>query len=305
MKAMKKVFSRLMLFGACVTLNSVQVNAQQICMVTADYQDAENYIVMWEEIGNPTIDSIFIYRKAGTESLFTKIGSVKYTDVAPTYFVDSDVNTMDTTKYAISYLYLSGIESARSPWHQAVVMDYDETFGMGYFFWTKYKKENQIDENYIFGYECNIDESGLGLYSNIGFWDNQTTSWEDANWIEHTNSLYEILVQLPDCNILTKANINTSRSNIKNQQSNAAVMEEEQSASVTSLKGINYTISPNPVADIITISSAKSIDGKCWITNVRGEQVMGSPISGSTFSMNTSELQAGVYFISIEVAGGN
>jgi hypothetical protein len=86
---------------------------------------------------------------------------------------------MDTTKYAISYLYTSGVESARSPWHQAVVMDYDDTFGMGYFFWTKYKKENQIDENYIFGYVCNIDESGLGLYTNIGFWDNQTTSWED------------------------------------------------------------------------------------------------------------------------------
>lgn len=217
--------------------------------------------------------------------------------------MDSDVNTMDTTKYAISYLYTSGVESARSPWHQAVVMDYDDTFGMGYFFWTKYKKENQIDENYIFGYVCNIDESGLGLYTNIGFWDNQTTSWEDGNWMEHTNSLYEVLVQLPDCNILTKANINTSRSNIKNQQSNAAVMEEEQSASVTSLKGIHYTVSPNPVADIITISYPKNIEGKCWITNVRGEQVMESPVSGSTFSMNTSGLQAGVYFISIEVAG--
>ena len=99
---MKKVLSRLMLLGACVTLNSLQLNSQQICMVTADYQDGEDYIVMWEEIGNPSIDSIFIYRKAGTETVFSKVGATKYTDVAPTFFVDSDVNTMDTTKYAIS-----------------------------------------------------------------------------------------------------------------------------------------------------------------------------------------------------------
>lgn len=303
---MRQFITRFMILGAGLAFYAPTAMAQHICMVTADYQDAENYIVMWEELADVSnIDSIFIYRKEGVETVFTKIGAVDVTLTSPTYFVDTDVNTMDTTKYAISYLFTSGVESARSPWHQAVVMDYDDaTGGEGHFFWTKYKKEDQVDESYIEGYVCNIDQSGLGLFSNAGFWGNQTTDWIDQSHMEHPGAHYEILVQLPDCNVLTKANINTSRSNIKNQQSNQAVMEEEeQSAGISLIQGVHFTLSPNPVVDVLTISANESFEGSYWITNVKGEKVDAKPLSGNSLSLDISSFESGVYFFNLESKG--
>jgi hypothetical protein len=103
--------------------------------------------------------------------------------------------------------------------------------------------------------------------------------------------------------VLTKANINTSRSNIKNQQSNAQVIEEEQSAGVSGLQGIDYMISPNPAKDVITINSPKNIDGKYWITNLNGEKIASGTISGNSISVDLRDSESGVYFISIETAG--
>lgn len=306
MKDVQHIITKTAFIAAFALCYSLSATAQTICMVSADYQEGENYIVMWEELADVSnIDSIFIYRKEGVETVFSKIGAVDVTLTSPTYFVDTDVNTMDTTKYAISYLYTSGIESGRSPWHQAVVMDYDDaTGGEGLFFWTKYKKENQVDESYIEGYVCNIDESGLGLFSNAGFWDNQTTQWIDQSHMEHPGALYEIFVQLPSCNVLTKANINTSRSNIKNQQSNLSVMEEEEnSAGLIALKGTQFTISPNPASNYLTISSEESIDGKVWITNVKAEEIRTQTVSGQNITLNISDLKAGIYFINLENKG--
>lgn len=303
---MRQFFTPLMLLGVCLTFSTQEADAQQLCMVTADYQDAENYIVMWEEMADVSnIDSIFIYRKEGVETIFSKIGAVDVTLLSPTYFVDNDVNTMDTTKYAISYLYTSGVESARSPWHQAVVMDYNDAVGSeGHFFWTKYKIEDQTDESYIEGYVCNIDQSGLGLFSNAGFWGNQTTDWIDQSHMEHPSAHYEILVQLPDCNVLTKANINTSRSNIKNQQSNLAVMEEEeQSANITTIQGVQFTLSPNPAIDILTLSSEEAIEGSYWVTNVKGEKIESNSITGKSLNLDLSSYESGVYFFNLESKG--
>ena len=107
-----------------------------------------------------------------------------------------------------------------------------------------------------------------------------------------------------DCNVLTKANINTSRSNIKNQQSNLAVMEEEeQSAGISLIQGVHFTLSPNPVVDVLTISANESFDGSYWITNVKGEKVEAKSISGNSLSLDISSLESGVYFFNLESKG--
>lgn len=299
---MKKTFTKF-LFFVLFAFSSFKINAQTICMVTADYQAAENYVVYWEEFSDVSnIDSIYIYRQEGIETSFTKIGAVDVTLTSPTFFVDTDANTMDTTKYAISYLYQGGAESVRSYWHQGVVMDYDDASGFGQLIWTKYKKEDQIDESYIYSYECRMDESGLGMYSTMSVMMNYETLWTDQASASHPTAHYELLVSLPSCSILTKSNINTSRSNIKNQQSNATVLGSGTSG-IQNLKGTNYSISPNPASDFITITSDKMINGNVWISDLKGQEFNRTLMEGTSFDFDINALSAGVYFVNIENEG--
>lgn len=290
---------------ALLIFSSMKINAQNVCMVTADFQSSENYMVLWEELADVSnIDSIFIYRREGLETAFTKIGAVDVTLTSPTFFVDTDANTMDTTKYAISYLYTSGIESTRSPWHQAVVMDYNNSSGFAELTWTKYRKEDQINEDYIFSYECRMDESGLGIFETMSIMMNYSVNWFDQASALHPNSRYEILVSLPSCNVVTKANINTSRSNIKNQRTNASILaEEEASASVAKLSGVSYTISPNPTSEFITITSENSINAPFWISNAKGQVFKKNTLNGKTIEISINDLPSGMYFVNIETNG--
>mgnify|MGYP003655792377 CR=1 FL=1 len=248
---MKNTSTKFLLL-AMFAFSSLNMNAQTICMVSADFQTGENYMVIWEEFTAAEVsllDSIFIFRQERLETVYTKVGAVDVTPTSPTYFVDDNANTMLTTKYRISYLYNSGIESNQSLWHQGVVMDYDDSIGLGVLTWTKYKKENQPDESYIYGYECRMDESGIGMFESMSTMMNYEVQWTDQAFDLHPSAEYELLVSLPTCNVLTKSNINTSRSNIKNQQSNASILNEE--AGINKLQATNYSISPNPASDII------------------------------------------------------
>ena len=75
----------LLIFAALFVFSNVK--AQSICMVTADFQLAESYIVIWEPFADiSAIDSVFIYRKEGTETSFTKVGAVDVTLDSETIF---------------------------------------------------------------------------------------------------------------------------------------------------------------------------------------------------------------------------
>ena len=259
-------------------------------------------MVLWEQFADVSlIDSIYIYRREGVESVFSKIGAVDVTLTSPTYFVDTDANTMDTTKYAISYLYNSGLESSRSAWHQPVVLDYIEN-NDGQILWTKYKKEGQLDESYIFSYECFMDPNGIGNFTSMSTMMNYDITWFDQAYLTHPSCKYVLEVSLPNCDVITKSNINTSRSNIKNQQSNATILGGGTSG-IQYLKGTNYSVSPNPANEIITVSTEKEVNGKIWISNLKGQEFLNQNISGNMVELDINELPSGVYFVNIENEG--
>lgn len=270
--------------------------AQNICMVTADYQLAETYIVIWEpftDISN--IDSVFIYRKEGEETMFAKIGAVDVTSDSETIFVDETANTRDTTKYAISILNNLGVESGLSPWHQPVVLDYTEN---GNFEWTRYKKEDQVDESYIFSYEFRVDDTGLGQFTSMGIFMNYQLFWFDGSYLIRPDAQYDLLTVLPECNFQTRANINTSRSNIKQQISNAAAGVDDL------IKGVSYSIFPNPSFSNLTIQLEEKLTAKVWISTTKGEISNETAISNSDFvTLDVSNLASGIYFAHVEQNG--
>lgn len=278
----------------CLVLISCQnLQAQEICMVSSDYLDGEHYIVIWEKPADLTgLDSVFIYRKTGTDTGLFKIGSKDINDLS--MYKDMTSNTMDSAKYAISFLSSLGSESPLSPWHQGVVLDYAQG---GELIWTKYKKQGQLDESYIYGYECMRDQSEIGAYSSMGYFMNYQTNWFDLNASTYPNSTYYIETHLPNCN-MTKANINTSRSNIKKQFSNSEAAINEKEAS------IQISISPNPTGNSMNATlDDKLIGGNYSINDASGKVLFNGTVTSKTLSINLSEVQSGTYFIHIDTKG--
>lgn len=286
-------------FAAIVIMVSSPIKAQEICMVTADFETGTKYVIYWEQFDNiANIDSVYIYRRQGVESVFTKVGGVDVGLEESTYFVDESANTMDTTKYAIATLDNLGNVSSFSPWHQAVVYDYSPN-GNGFWTWTPYKKENQIDVSYIGGYECLLDMSGTGAYTSIGQVANTQLYWTDVNFESHTDGYYVIQAELPLCQFVERADINTSRSNIKQQYTNA-----EAGLNETYLQGVTFEISPNPSTQEITIEFGEElVNAKMAITNLNGEQLLLVNVSGTQTTLKVDEWASGVYFLNIYSKG--
>ena len=281
-----------------VTFLSNNSFSQDICMVSADFVDGENYIVFWEQPADiSNLDSVIVYRQEGQETVFTRIGAVAVGPTLPTKFTDTNANTMDTTKYSIAFKTNVGVELPMSPWHQAVVYDYSGQ-GNGIWIWTAYKKEDQVDPSYIVEYRCMLQMPG-DPYVNIGSMSNTTLSWADANWTSHTDGLYVIETELPTCSINEKANINTSRSNIKQQFTNAEAGIKE-----STLQGTMFTFLSNPIETELFVEFEKEIqNAKVWVSSVNGQQLSMTPFTGKTFQLNVSEYSQGVYFFNVEVNG--
>lgn len=276
-----------------ITLSSIQNSfAQEVCMVTADFQTGENYMVVWEKPAILTgLDSVFIYRIQGLGTVYTKIGAVDIN--APSFFTDYNSNTILYAKYAISYLNSSGIETPKSLWHQGVVLDY---LNGGDLVWTKYKKENQVDESYIYGYECLSDQTGFGAYSSMGFFSNTQTAWFDQTASSNTGFQYYIETSLPNCNI-TKANINTSRSNIKQQNPNSVTGINENSIPIIS-------ISPNPTEQFIHAELEETLIGGIYsINDVSGKIYFKGEITSKEITLDLKDLVKGTYFMNFDKNG--
>jgi hypothetical protein len=272
-------------------------SAQQICMVSADFDTAEKFFVVWEKPIDPeNYDSVYVYRKMGSENNFTKIGGVSMNNDM-SFYMDLTSNTIINTYYRISFVDLLGNEGTLSPWHRPVILDYID----GLLIWNKYEKEDQIDETWIAGYACNRDETGLGLFSTMGYWETVTggtqTSWFDSQALQTTDFIYQMGVDMPNCYV-SKANINTSRSNIKRQSANSEASIQEN-GSTTSVM-----IAPNPVSDLVTFSFDNKYAGQTYmITDAKGKIVKSGTLAGNTLEINMSDTENGTYFFTIDLQG--
>lgn len=286
---------QLLVPAVCVffaTLWSLKSSAQNVCLVTAS-AGGQDYIVYWEPLADYTgLDSMVIYRKQGNEPSFYQIGAVKLGPTQPTQFTDDNVSTITTTKYAIAVRDDLGNIGPMSPWHQGIVMDYT---GSGSFVWTAYQKEDQVDESYISIYNCMMDPSGTGGFTSMGQMPNTQLSWTDANYQSHVNGYYYIEAGLPSCEYVTKANINTSRSNIKQQISNGQAGIDE-----IGLQGADLQLAPNPAQETLTIHAKEYYtDAPLWISNAAGQVVHRTVFNGQELSLDIRSLEPGVYFVQI------
>ena len=269
--------------------------AQDVCMVTADFQTGEHYMVIYNKPADITgIDSVIIYRRQGQETVFSRIGSQSINELS--YYVDYSSNTMDTTKYAIKLKDQTGGLSPLSFYHQGVVLDYSPLgFTEGTLAWTKYRKEDQTNESYQ-DFNCMMDQTGLGAFVSMGYFMWYQNTWIDPNYIGHPNAQYYIETTLPSCDI-TKANINTSRSNIKKQYPNSEAGLSANGSLIT------LQISPNPVESVLNVLiDTKLIGARMSIMNAEGKVIYSSKVESADMSIDMSDLVKGSYFLNVETS---
>jgi hypothetical protein len=269
--------------------------AQDVCMVTADFQTGEHYMVIYNKPADITgIDSVIIYRRQGQETVFSRIGSQSINELS--YYVDYGSNTMDTTKYAIKLKDQTGGLSPLSFYHQGVVLDYSPLgFTEGTLAWTKYRKEDQTSESYQ-DFNCMMDQTGLGAFVSMGYFMWYQNTWIDPNYIGHPNAQYYIETTLPSCDI-TKANINTSRSNIKKQYPNSEAGISANGSIIT------LQISPNPVESVLNVLiDAKLIGASISIVNAEGKVFYSTKAESADMSIDMSDLAKGSYFFNVETS---
>jgi len=268
-------------------------------MVTADFDDANSYLVIWQQFDDlSNLDSVNVYSRLETEANFSKIGAVKITETGPTYYKDVTASTIAPTVYAITLLDSSGIESALSPWHQPAILDYT---GNGFVRWTRYKIENQISTSFIIGYDLKTDPSGLNLWSTVASYQPFDSTGSDFTYtgFPQPQMSYCLFTQLPSCDFQTKANINRSRSNIKQQFSNA-------SASLGEISNINNLmhVTQNPVSDELKLEfTFENSLTDIIITSNNGKQLINQKINGKSVSIDVSQLASGIYFVSTIIDG--
>lgn len=280
---------RILLIATIASANFIY--GQEVCMVSADFQTGENMLVMWEwPASTAGIDSVFVYRKSSGESVFTKIGGKAVGELSA--FTDDNVNTTVWNAYRISYKYSTGTESSPSPWHKPMLLEYgylsSGSPSDGSISWTEYQIEGVTSSSFILGYYCYADQTGLGNFSLMNAWTTPTIDWFDQEFALNPNSQYMIEVDLPNCNI-TKANINTSRSNIKKQIPNAEV-------GLVTITAETLLVSPNPVEDKLTFANINQLES-LNIVDCSGKIVFSSTANELTKEIDLSHLKSGVYFI--------
>lgn len=283
---MKRLLLSVKILVAFIVMNS---NAQEICMVSAD-ETGQYYIIYWEQLTDMSnMDSVLVYRKKGFETVYSQVAAVKIGEFEGTSYFDEDSDAQIPTKYAVALRDSSGNISELSPYHTGIVLDYVVD---GEFIWTPYYKGDQVDESYIVGYECFVDVSGTGGWTSLGDFPNNQTQWTDANWQSHSTGYYYIEAEMPACEYVTKSNINTSRSNIKQQISHGVGIEN---------KTIEPTISitPNPATDKIVVENLSGLNNAYWITNSAGQKVQTGNFNGNQLEISVKDWSNGVYFINI------
>ena len=228
-----------------------------ICLVTVDDQSTHN-IVFWEEPADVSlIDSYFIYRET-TSGVYSKIGSVHWS--AQSEYHDNTANPNATSyRYKLSVLDICGVESALSPFHQTIHLQY---LGNGNFLWTFYLIEGSSNPVTSFNvYRDNLDD---GNFQPIGLVPGTNSTFSDITYAAFPNSVYLVDVNWNISCSPPLPFVNTTRSNIR---------RKTDVVSIQTLSPEYISIYPNPAEDIISVEFSPTGISQLQLLNTLGQMV--------------------------------
>jgi|GEM_PF-1278063 hypothetical protein len=276
-----------------------------ICYVTADTTSQHN-LVVWSKAGVDTlaIDSVVIYREITTNN-YGRIGSASIHGFTQYMDMTSNPNN-ESYFYEIGLWDTCGTSSLSTPVETILLQSMRGIGNVVDLSWNLYQG-NTVDD-----YRILRDDSGTGNWhvidsvpGNIGaYTDSHAPSSPKLRYMLNTAWSLSCTPYLP---IMMKHGALSShfKFNTNNQSysniTNVVVTGIDQLISAS-----DVDVYPNPVKDELSITLHANIDGTATITNVLGQNVYTTKLtgnSGSTQKINTSGLTQGVYFLKIESNG--
>jgi len=297
--------------SAFITINvsGAPLITPSICYVTSDTASNHN-IIVWSKAGIDTgaVDSVTVYRQV-TTSLYLPIGSASihgYTE-----YTDATSNPeSESYFYEIALKDTCGNSSLSSPNETVLLQSY---LGLG----------NVVDLSWNFyvgatvnDYRILRDDSGLGNWHIIDSVPGTVNAYTDRTPPTSPNLRYMLnfgwsLSCTPYLPIIEKkgdggSNLNNHRFTFNKNEAYSNITNIAVTGIAPVLSSADFDVYPNPVSTEINIALHQSIDGTVTLTNVLGQDVYSTRLSGNNGSIqkiDISNLTQGVYFLKIESNG--
>lgn len=275
----------LIAFLFSTTLIKAQSNPE-ICMVTVDANSTEN-IIFWDKTGHDDAAFYIIYRE-NQSAQYIALDSIHADSLSEYHDVTALVNVR-AHKYKISLVDTFGVESALSPYHRSVFCDEPST---GTFAWNWYEIEGQSNpsSDWVMLREDVIGVTGWMAVdtvpgSDIQFFDAAFASFPSGQW--RVRNLWGL-----SCTS-TRAGVNTSRSNVRNQTMAPSAVHE--------MYVHDFTVYPNPADDLLRVTGVY-YNEPYTIYDMTGKIVSSGRLTGVDPQFYVNDITTGLYIVTIKNA---
>ncbi len=264
--------------------------ATGLCLTTVDSLSTHN-ILVWEKPVSNVIAGFNIYREI-TANNFQFLTFVDYDSLSEYHDLNANPN-ITNYRYKLTTVDTCGSESTLSDYHSTIHL---QLLGNGNMQWTLYDIENQ--GNPVSFYNVYKDDLGNGNWTLLtGSLPGTNSTYTDINFAGVPNARYRVDVNWNLSCTSTRATINTTRSNIKN---NALVGVSEES-----IENLIY-IYPNPTSNNFTVNLLPTgEDFKINIYNSIGQLIESKSTTKQLEHFNTNGYSKGLYNVEIQTKNTN
>jgi len=281
------------------TVNVVQVQTPNICMVSSDSTSTNN-IIFWDKTVYTNMDSFIVYREVSTNT-YNRIGAVSKNSLSMFVDVNRAVGPANGDpnvgfyRYKLQLRDTCGNYSAMSPYHTSVYFIDNHT---GTFTWNTYSVEGQATP--VANFILRRDNANNGVYVVVGNVSGNTTTLNDANYSTYqTIANWRVDATGFNCTPTARYGNNSAQSAIVKSKSN---ISNNRSTLVKNTES-NFSVYPNPTNGNLTISFTNSPFGK---VSVKVMSAIGQEVYSETFTqtnenhhVDLSKYESGIYLVQI------
>ncbi|MBC7865372.1 MAG: T9SS type A sorting domain-containing protein [Bacteroidia bacterium] len=283
-----------------ISVTTINPATPEICMVTVD-SISQNNIIYWDKTLYNGVDSFFVYRDTANND-YGLIGIIsvdslsEFTDTVKTLYAADGNPNASSWRYKIAIKDTCGNIGAMSPFHQTMFFQNSS----GNFSWNHYQIEGQIQpvpalSNYLF----KRDDISSGVWNTIQTLSASSFAYTDPNYaIYQTTGSWRVYTSWTISCDPSRALVNTSRSNIRNQAAPLSINENDHGF---------VSIFPNPAKNQLTVNAGKEKIAAIEMTNTLGQIILIESAFTNNMSqrtINTSQVAAGIYFVNIITENG-
>jgi hypothetical protein len=277
----------------CSDMDTVYVNngtdiSPEICMVTVN--NSNKNVIIWKELSQNNIDSVFIYKETPVTDDYEIIGKVKFNNT--NYFVDTTSNPdIQSNKYKVLVKDICGSESDLSDAHKTLHLSINQgQNNVWNLIWESYEGFD-VSTYYIYR---GTSEDSLVL---IGTSSANNTQYSDLTAPEGSVHYQVEIVSPNNCSLLKSSSYSVSHSNIASFMSTTDINQKSDESKIK--------VYPSPCVDNISIIVDDYTNSSVKIINSNGIIVMKETITSLETTLNIVDLNTGLYFVQILTKTGS